>query len=202
MTNRSRARIALRVVWALVGLLALALLVALVVASVRLNGQNDDLADRVDQSDAQREAIEDKLADQAAAAEALELQLRRLGEDPIVVPENVPDAPLLIEGPRGLSCIEEIGYARCRGDEGRPGDEGTEGDAGTDGVDGQPGTDGKDGVDGAPGKDGVDGKDGRGIDKTYCNDAGRWEITYSDGTTEDGGVCRVAPGNPNELARR
>ena len=41
-----------------------------------------------------------------------------------------------------------------------------------------------------PGPQGVQGEPGRGIQSAMCGDDGRWTITYTDGTTADGGVCR------------
>jgi hypothetical protein len=80
------------------------------------------------------------------------------------------------------------------------------------GPQGEPGLPGRDGVDGAPGKDGADstvpgpagpegpagpvGKDGRGVQSAFCGDDGRWTITYTDGTTSDGGQCRTDPAPP------
>lgn len=53
---------------------------------------------------------------------------------------------------------------------------------------GQAGADGSNGKDGAAGKD---GKDGRGLTSMVCGDNGRWQATYTDGTTADAGQCRV-----------
>lgn len=65
-----------------------------------------------------------------------------------------------------------------------------------DTVTGPAGKDGKDGADstvpGPVGPAGADGKDGRGITDATCSDDGRWTVLYTDGTTSDGGVCRVA----------
>jgi hypothetical protein len=51
------------------------------------------------------------------------------------------------------------------------------------------------GADGVPGAPGVNGADGRGILDSQCLDNGRWAISYTDGTTTDGGNCRatIAP---------
>jgi hypothetical protein len=38
----------------------------------------------------------------------------------------------------------------------------------------------------------VNGQDGRGISDAQCLDNGRWAVTYTDGTTQDGGMCRAA----------
>lgn len=201
MTNRSRARIALRVVWALVGLLALALLIALVIASIRLNDQNADLTDRVDRSDTQLADAEDQLDEQAAAAAALEQQLRQLGEDPVVVPEDVPDAPTIIagtRGPRGLSCIEEIGYPRCRGDRGAAGGEGEDGaDSTVPGPKGDKGDQGPQGEKGEKGDTGPAGPAGPGVKRLDCVD-GTVVVTYTDDRTQtvDGWKCNTPGGGP------
>lgn len=41
-----------------------------------------------------------------------------------------------------------------------------------------------------PGPKGDQGEPGRGIRSQYCGDDGRYSITYTDGATADGGVCR------------
>lgn len=183
--------------------LLVAVLLGSVWAVLWLAKENDTLDERDRQSLSDRAQLRRDLTAEQAAREALAEQLRGLGEQPVLEPEDVPDDAdvIVVPGPkgdRGASCIEEIGYPRCRGTAGDDGSDGPTGANGSDGADGQPGPPGpagKDGAPGADGKDGVDGKDGRGIEKTYCNDAGRWEITYTDGTTSDGGICRIDPGN-------
>ena len=49
---------------------------------------------------------------------------------------------------------------------------------------------------GTAGQRGEKGDPGRGIDTTYCADDGNWLITYTDGTTQNGGACRTVPGPP------
>jgi hypothetical protein len=44
---------------------------------------------------------------------------------------------------------------------------------------------------GPPGPAGANGADGRGIQSAFCGDDARWVITYTDGTTSDGGACRT-----------
>lgn len=44
-----------------------------------------------------------------------------------------------------------------------------------------------------PGPAGPQGEPGRGITSAFCGDDRRWTITYTDGTTADGGVCRESP---------
>jgi Collagen triple helix repeat (20 copies). len=94
------------------------------------------------------------------------------------------------KGDRGLEGREALGLPGLNGTPGKDGATGKDGEPGVPGVDGK---DGVPGADGAPGKDGVDGKDGRGITSVFCGDDGRWTITYTDGTTQDGGVCRTGP---------
>jgi hypothetical protein len=47
-----------------------------------------------------------------------------------------------------------------------------------------------------PGPEGKQGEPGRGLQSQFCGDDRRWLITYTDGTTQDGGVCREDPGPP------
>lgn len=100
-----------------------------------------------------------------------EIQEREIQERERQEPE-VDDAP--VPGAVGASCVAELGLEACRGPKGDTGEKG------------EPGKDGKDGAPGA---------DGRGITDTHCGDDGRWLVTYSDGTTSDGGSCLIAPGN-------
>lgn len=100
------------------------------------------------------------------------------------------------KGDRGIEGREALGLPGQNGSAGKDGEPGRDGAPGSPGKDGEPGKDGAPGSDGAPGKDGVDGKDGRGMTDAYCGDDGRWTITYTDGTTQDGGVCRTDPGSP------
>jgi hypothetical protein len=74
---------------------------------------------------------------------------------------------------------------------GPPGPQGEPGPAGADStVPGPPGPAGP------AGPAGANGSDGRGIQSAFCGDDGRWIITYTDGATSDGGVCRTEPGPP------
>lgn len=94
------------------------------------------------------------------------------------------------------------GLPGVRGQDGSPGPAGRDGASvtgptgatGPAGPAGPPGADGKAGSDGAPGPAGPAGPagaDGRGIRDAQCGDNGRWTITYTDGTTSDGGTCRA-----------
>lgn len=123
-------------------------------------------------------------------------------------------------GPRGFPGMDgkdstvpgPIGRPGIDGDDGVAGLS-VQGPAGTDsnvpgpqGIQGEPGLPGKDGADstvpgpagadGAPGPAGANGADGRGVQSAMCGDDGRWTITYTDGTTSDGGVCRTDPAPP------
>lgn len=91
-------------------------------------------------------------------------------------------AGLTVEGPAGAG--------------GTMGPMGPAGPAGAPGKDGAPGPVGPAGADGAPGAQGPKGDPGRGVETQYCGDNGRWLVTYTDGTTQDGGVCRTDPGPP------
>lgn len=177
---------------------------------VSLGEENRQFAERDEQSLEDRRALADRLDREEAALLALAEQLRLLGEQPVVEPTDPPEPGNLvaIPGPRGASCIEEIGYARCRGDRGRVGGDGSDGEPGSDGQDGAAGPPGPPGPAGPPGERGPEGPagpagaDGRGLKDAQCGGDGRWVLSWTDGTTSDGGVCRVAPGNPNEGARR
>lgn len=85
-------------------------------------------------------------------------------------------------------CIAEAGPS------GDDGSDGTNGENGADGTDGEPGAAGPSGPageQGPAGEDGADGEDGRGITSAKCNDDGDLIITYTDGTTENAGSCRL-----------
>lgn len=193
----------------------IALFVAVLLGSVWavlwLANENDTLDERDRQSLSDREDLRRDLTAEQAAREALEQQIRSLGEKPVLEPEDVPpDTDVFVvpgpkgdKGDRGESCIEEIGLQPCRGDRGRPGGEGQDGTDGSDStIPGPAGKDGKDGADGRDGVDGRDGKDGRGITDAQCGENGRWTLWWTDGTTSDGGPCIFTPGNPNEGAGR
>lgn len=74
------------------------------------------------------------------------------------------------------------------------------GPAGPAGPPGPPGADstvpGPQGPSGPAGPQGPQGAPGRGIQSAYCGSDNHWAITYTDGTTEDGGVCRESIGPP------
>lgn len=78
-----------------------------------------------------------------------------------------------------------------KGTPGATGAQGAKGDTGATGPKGDTGPAGKDGANGKDGTNGKDGKDGRGIASLVCGDDGRWQITYTDGTTADAGQCRT-----------
>lgn len=117
-----------------------------------------------------------------------------------------PIGPVGAAGERG-----PLGPVGPKGDKGDIGDDGVaglsfQGPAGADGAPGLPGPQGEPGPAGPPGADstipgpagppgtaGANGSDGRGIESAYCQDNGRWLITYTDGSTSDGGECRTAP---------
>lgn len=198
-SNRIRL---LRITWTAVGVLALALIVGVLVAWVRLDNENDRLAEKVAQGDADREELRKDFDARAAAADLLEQQVRQLGEQPVVIPEDVPNAPLVIAGPRGQSCIEEIGYVRCRGAQGigktgKPGTPGTPGEGGAPGAPGEKGDRGEKGDKGDRGEQGQPGAPGRGVQSLACID-GQVVVTYTDGTSQpaDGWSCAPVSTNP------
>lgn len=152
--------------------LAVAVLVLCIWAVMWLSHENARFEERDRESLSDRRALRERLDKDEAAIQALNEQLRQLGEKPVVQPEDVPQGTdvVVIPGPkgdRGPSCIEELGYPRCRGDEGasgsdgRPGMPGRDGANGADGEDGAPGPRGEPGAPGRDGRDGVDGVDGR-----------------------------------------
>lgn len=170
--------------------------------------QGADNASDLEHEQAQRARVEQKLLEQEAASAALAEQLRQLGQQPAVEPDHPPEPGQVVvvpgpQGERGASCIEEIGYPRCRG---AAGDDSTiPGPAGDDstvpgpkGEKGDTGERGPEGPAGPAGAPGAPGADGRGITDAHCGDDGRWTLSWSDGTTSDGGLCRVAPGNSGE----
>jgi hypothetical protein len=109
--------------------------------------------------------------------------------------------PLGPVGPRGEKGDDGLAGLTVEGPVGNPG---TPGPVGPQGPAGEPGRDGADstvpgpagppgpaGADGAPGAPGSNGSDGRSITDAQCRDDGRWAISWSDGTTTDGGNCRA-----------
>ncbi|WP_457948322.1 hypothetical protein ACTAQI_20375 [Pseudarthrobacter sp. alpha12b] len=91
-----------------------------------------------------------------------------------------PPGPVGATGPQGLTGLT--------GAQGETGPAGPSGPAGADStVPGPPGPAGP------QGPTGPQGGDGRGIQSAYCGNDGRWLITYTDGTTMDGGQCRTTP---------
>lgn len=162
------------------------------------------------------ESFEKQLADvradgqaNQAALEAANAQLIRLGEQPVeappvaVSPRQGPIGPVGPTGPRGPGCVEELGIKPCQGDAGADGTNGTDGTNGADssipgprgpGCVEEVGLEKCKGDKGEPSTvPGPQGPAGRGIQSQVCGDDGRWHVTYTDGTTEDAGVCRVDP---------
>ena len=105
-------------------------------------------------------------------------------------------AGLTVPGPAGSD-----GTPGPAGPAGPPGADSTvPGPAGPAGPPGEPGPAGADstvpGPPGPAGPAGPAGADGRGIADAQCGPDGRWSIRYTDGTTQDGGVCRTDPAPP------
>lgn len=106
-------------------------------------------------------------------------------------------AGLTVQGPPG----DDSSIPGPQGPAGPPGKDSTV--PGPPGPQGEPGPSGADstvpgppGPAGPAGPAGANGSDGRGIQSAFCGDDGRWIITYTDGATSDGGVCRTEPGPP------
>jgi hypothetical protein len=105
-----------------------------------------------------------------------------------------------IDGDDGLAGLTVPGPAGSDGaDSTTPGPPGPQGEPGADstvpGPAGPPGPAGADstvpGPAGPPGPQGEPGPSGRSITDAQCRDDGRWAISWSDGTTTDGGNCRA-----------
>lgn len=158
-----------------------------------------------ERSIADRTQLREALVEEEAAREALARQVESLGGTPVVPSQTrdgeTPRPPfVLIPGPRGPA-----GPGGASGEDGRtpdpvpgpagrsgaPGDTIT-GPPGPAGPTGKDGTNGSDGKDGPQGPAGPAGNDGRGIADAQCGDDGRWTITYTDGTSSDGGQCRAS----------
>lgn len=120
--------------WAMLAL-GTAVLVLAMWAVLWLAHQNAILNDRDADSIRDRSSLREDLEAEAIAREALEEQVRLLGEDPIVKPEDLPDVDggevVVIPGPPGRD--------------------------GRDGADGRNGRDGQDGGVGRPGGEGAPG---------------------------------------------
>lgn len=198
------------------GLVVLLLIVWLVAKVTTFGEENRALQEQDRQSQADRAQLFKEVAGDKRDILALREQLRQLGEQPVVQPEDVPEdlGIAVIPGPRGLSCIEEIGYPRCRGTQGQnstvPGPKGDDstvpGPRGPGcveevGLDSCRGPSGKDGAAGTNGKDGVDGKDGRdGTAKPGTYTCADGEVQRGFTVAEDGSVSLICvplnPGNP------
>jgi hypothetical protein len=102
-----------------------------------------------------------------------------------------PPGPLGPVGPKGDVGDDGVAGLSFQGPVGPPGPAGEPGLVGPAGADSTvPGPAGPPGADGAPGPAGPPGADGRSITDAQCLDNGRWAISWSDGTTTDGGQCR------------
>lgn len=99
-----------------------------------------------------------------------------------------PVGPKGDKGDLGDDGVAGLGFQGPAGADGAPGPVGPPGPAGEPGP---AGADGAPGPAGEPGPPGPAGGEGRGISDAQCLDNGRWAITYTDGTTSDGGVCRA-----------
>jgi hypothetical protein len=182
--------------------------VVVLLALVWLTARVATLSDRVTESRSDRSDLRHLVEQQGSALDDANAKLVQLGQEPVTQPETPPSLPLVLQGRRGLSCVEQLGLGVCRGPggppglQGKPGKRGDDGatvagPSGTDGATGPAGPPGKDGKDGAPGPQGEQGPagpagaDGRGIASTNCGDDGHWLVTYTDGTTQDAGVCRA-----------
>lgn len=193
----------------LVGITILCLGAWLIGKVATLGEANTSLQEQDRQSRTDREALREtaeslseSLASDRLDITALREQIRQLGEEPVVQPDRptVPGRLIVIPGPRGESCIEEIGYPRCRGAEGTDGSSGVDGTPGANGTDGAQGPPGPAGSKGDPGPPGKDGGAGTAQPGSYSCGEGQ----YLNGITiaADGGVTLACqplptfPGNP------
>jgi hypothetical protein len=188
-----------------VTVLAWLVILGVVLLIVWLIARVGTLSDQVSESREDRTDLRHLVEQQGSALDDANARLVELGQEPVTQPEAPPSLPLVLQGRRGLSCVEQLGLGVCRGPGGPPGPPGTTGKQGKDGatVVGEPGADGatgpagkdgadgKDGAQGPPGEQGPAGPAGRGIASTTCGDDGRWLVTYTDGTTQDAGPCRA-----------
>ena len=105
-----------------------------------------------------------------------------------------PPGPLGPVGPKGDTGDDGVAGLSFQGPVGPPGPAGEPGLTGPPGADSTvPGPAGPPGADGVAGPPGPAGADGRSITDAQCRDDGRWAISWSDGTTTDGGNCRATP---------
>lgn len=119
--------------------------------------------------------------------------------------EPAAPAPAALPGPRGeegptgpegpgasdsqvLTQVERFCSSTgfCVGAQGPPGTNGAAGQS----ISGPQGDTGVQGPQGDTGPQGAQGDPGRGISSTVCDDSGEWQVTYTDGTTQDAGSCR------------
>lgn len=189
-----------------------------VLLAIALN-QGGDNASTLREEKQKREAVERKLKDQETKNAVLAEQVRGLGEVPAVEPDDPPAAGRVIVvpgvvGPRGASCIEELGYPRCRGAVGKTGATGGTGERGADGATGaagapgEPGPPGKEGPAGPQGPAGPagpagpPGRDGTAAPGTYACPEGEVQRGFAI-SPEDGSVTLacvpLSPGNPGGL---
>lgn len=190
--------------------LTVAVLLLCIWAVMWLSAENDKLEDQDRQSRADRSQLREDIEADRLDLRLLREQLLQLGEKPVVAPEDVPEGADVVvipgqKGDRGESCIEEIGYPRCRGVEGNEGSDGSAGAAGAscvaelglDACRGPKGDTGPAGPAGAPGADGKDGAPGTAQPGTYACPEGEYMTGF--GVAADGSVALTCqpfiPGN-------
>lgn len=160
-----------RLRWAgvVLGMALLGVLIALLAWGVEGNSDALDAErERVGDLSEQAQENAEKAVAQAEALEKANRRLERLGKRPVQAPEDESDVELVpvpgpqgepgARGPRGLSCIEQLSFQQCRGNEGTRGKRGKQGAPGEDST--VPGPQGERGPRGAPGEDGPQGPAG------------------------------------------
>lgn len=150
--HKTWTRRALFVVWVATAVMALSVIIGGTLAINRLSNDYDRLEKRADAGVSDRDDLRSSLTEQQAALDEANRKLTEAGESPVVTPA-VPEDQSVLRGLRGPSCVEELGYALCRGPAGTDGDDGKNGRS----IKGEPGDDGQSikgeaGPRGAPGE--------------------------------------------------
>ena len=143
-----------------VTVLAWLVVIVVVLLVVWLVGRVVSLSDRVAESRSDRTDLRELVENQGAALDDANAKLVELGQAPVIQAEAPPSLPLVLQGRRGLSCVEALGFDLCRGPQGQKGDTGDRGKPGVDGA----------AVEGTPGEDGEQGGyRGYGIGRLQCD---------------------------------
>lgn len=155
-------------------LAAIVLGVFLVGRVLALSGEIESANHRADERGAALSDLTTVVGRQGTALDRANRQLIALGKEPVDVPDDTtPASPL--QGPPGLSCVQEYGFVQCRGSEGdtgAAGQDGTDGATGATGATGQTGAQGDTGATGPAGPAGPAGPQGEKGDTGPAGPAG------------------------------